>query len=301
MRGLSGSKSPGLAKWRDVCFTALSANAIDPAGVLDGHGVARFACFDMRTTHLLGCVFGVVLLGAPARAQEGTPKFDPLGEKVEAPKLIRVMAEFVDLPHEELTKLLLEPRKSGNDTELRKEVQKLVVAGKATVVETMLCTCRSGQKATTESIQEMIYPTEYEPSQVSAETDTTAQGVQVKPSDAVNATGPTPTAFETRNVGSTLEIEPTLGEGNKLIDLRMVPELVYHHGDKIISVWKSEQGDASIKMPLFYSMRLNTSVTMMDGQTLLVAALSPKNAEGQVDTKRKVMVFFRCDVLEVGR
>jgi Flp pilus assembly secretin CpaC len=98
-----------------------------------------------------------------------------------------------------------------------------------------------------------------------------------------------------------LEIEPTLSDDNKLIDLRIVPEMVYHVGDKIISEWKGEQGDASIKMPLFYTMRLNTSVTMMDGQTLFVAALSPKDAEGQVDPKRKVMVFFRCDVLEVGR
>lgn len=254
----------------------------------------------MRITHLLGCVLGVVLFGTAARGQEGTPAFDPLGEHVDAPRLVRVMAEFVDLPHEELTKLLLAPRKGGNDTELRKEVQKLVEAGKATVVETMLGTCRSGQKATTESIEEIIYPTEYEPSVTGEGTFTTAKG-ETKSLAPIKATGPTPTAFETRNTGSTLEIEPTLSEDGKMIDLRMVPELVYHIGDKVISEWKGEQGDASIKMPLFYSMRVNTSVVMMNGQTLLVAALSPKNAEGQVDPKRKVMVFIRCDVLEVGR
>ena len=255
----------------------------------------------MRTTHVLGCLMGIALLGTVARGQEAEPQFDPLGEQVEAPRLVRVMAEFVDLPHEDLTKLLTDRRISANDTELRKKVQELVLTGAAFIVETMICTAPSGNRATTESIQEFIYPTEYEPAHIPASTHVTAAGITVKSEDPDNSTGPTPTAFDTRNIGSTLEIEPTMSSDHKVIQLRMVPEIVYHLSDKVWSEWFGNQGDASMKMPLFYSMRVTTSVTMMSGQTLLVAALSPKGPDGMPDSTRKVMVFVRCDVLEVGR
>lgn len=240
-------------------------------------------------------------MASNARGQEATPEFDPLGEHVDSPRLVRVMVEFIDLPHEELTRLLLEPRKGANDTALRKDVAKLVEAGKATVVETMLCTGRSGEKSLAESTQEYIYPTEYEPAEIPNEVHTTINGEKQTPNGRDLASGPTPTSFETRNLGSSFEIEPTLGANNKIIDLRMAPDIVYHLGNETWSEWKGQYGDASIRMPTMYTMRMTTSLTLIDGQTLLAAALSPKGENGFPDFKRKVMVFVRCDVLTVGR
>jgi len=242
-----------------------------------------------------------MVLAAGAPAQEATPEFDPLGENVELPRLIRVQAEFIEVSHETLTRLLMKPREGADDTGLREELAKLADEGKATVVETMLCTGRSGEKSLTESLKEYIYPTGYEPAEIPNEIYTTEKGEKVKGDGKEYATGPTPTSFETRNLGSTFEIEPTVGANNKVIDLRFAPEIVYHVGNEVWSEWKDKHGDASIKMPTMYTMRLTTAVTLVDGQPTLVAALSPKGENGFPDFKRKVMVFVRCDLLTVGR
>jgi hypothetical protein len=42
-----------------------------------------------------------------------------------------------------------------------------------------------------------------------------------------------------------------------------------------------------IKMPMFYTLRTNTSVFAVPGQQLLVAALSPKGPDGNTDFTRK--------------
>jgi Flp pilus assembly secretin CpaC len=242
-------------------------------------------------------------LAAVSQAQTGTPEYDPLGEFNELPKQIRIQVEFIDVSHEQLTELMFGDKVAANDTELRKQVAQLVKDGKATILETMLCTARSGQKATAESIEEFIYPTEYEPAEL-------PENVHLKKKEDAEvartvrrdlATGPTPTAFETRNLGSTLEIEPTLSDDNKIIDLRFVPEIVYHVGNQIWAEWKGEHGNSPIQMPTMYSLRINTAVTLAAGQPMLVAVLSPKGKDGFPDFSRKLMIFVKGDVITTGR
>lgn len=49
-------------------------------------------------------------------------------------------------------------------------------------------------------------------------------------------------------------------------------------------------------MPTFYSLRVNTGVTVLNGHHFLVAVQSPKSDAGVVDHQRKVLVFARCDI-----
>jgi hypothetical protein len=246
---------------------------------------------------LVAC-FWFALTQVP-HAQTATPEYDPLGEFDELPKQVRVQVEFIELSHEQLTELMFGPEPPAKDGELRKQVAQLIKDGKASVLETLLCTAKSGQKATSESIEEFIYPTEYEPAEL-------PQTVHVKDveDEATRrdlATGPTPTAFDTRNLGSTLEIEPTLSENGKLIDLRLVPEIVYHVGNRVWAEWKGTYGNSPIQMPTIYALRVNTAVTLADGKPMLVAALSPKNKDGVADFTRKLMVFVKADVITTGR
>jgi len=258
----------------------------------------------MRTPGIAWCRIACACLAfaAGAFAQEADPGFDPLGEHDDLPRLIRVQAEFIEMPHATLTRLLLEPRVNGSDDiALRKELAGLVEKGEARMLETMLCTARSGQKATTEGIREYIYPTEYEPAEIPNTIRIKESGEQLASDGTLVATGPTPTAFETRNLGSMFEIEPTLSDDHRLVDLRFVPEIVYHVENETWSEWVDERGDASIRMPVFYVLRINTSVTLVPGQALMIGAISPKNDEGKPDMDRKVMIFVRADVLTVGR
>ncbi len=227
------------------------------------------------------------ILSATSSAQDGSKQ----RVSVASPDLIRVQVEWIEVPHTQLTELLAEPRSTTDDTDLRKKVAGLVDEGKATVLETMLCTAPNGQKATTESIQEFIYPTEYDPAQLPTKDS----------SPNSKAVGPTPTAFETRNLGSTLEMEPTLDNEGKRISLRFIPQITWHTGTRIWAEWKSAQGEAHIQMPDFYSLRINAQVILIPGKPLLAAALSPKSETGFPDFTRKLLIFVRADVLPVGK
>lgn len=243
----------------------------------------------------LGALCLCITLSHSAPAQSVEKKETPLDPTAAQ---VRVQVEFIDLSHEQLTELMFGAKPAANDTELRQQVAQLVKDGKAKVMETLLCTGRSRQKSTTESIEEFIYPTEYEPAEFADESKKPAPAAnEAADSSKREALGPTPTAFETRNLGSTMEIEPTVSEDGKTIDLRFVPEIVYHVENEIWAEWKDEHGSAHVQMPVMYTLRVNTSVKLANGKPLLVGALTPKNDKGVPDHDRKLMVFVKADVL----
>ena len=107
----------------------------------------------------------------------------------------------------------------------------------------------------------------------------------------------TPTAFDTRNCGSTVEALPTLLENGKTVSLEFCPELVWHTGNMVWQETKDMLGSiAKIQMPEFYCLRLKTTLTCPDGAYQLAAVQSPKGADGKTDMTRKVVVLVRCDV-----
>lgn len=224
-------------------------------------------------------------------------EFDPLGEIAEnsLPKMIRVQVEFIEVPQETMTELLYSPRKSANDTDLRDKLRELIGKGEAKMLETQMAAARSGQKTTSESVHEFIYPTEYEPPSLPTPKP------KRDPADPSNVYPGIPTAFETKNLGSMLEIEPTLGKDNKIIDLRFLPELVYHTGNFTWSETTQGEDTFKIQMPDFYKISINTSATLIAGQPFLAGAVSPKDEKGDADFSKKVLIFVRADVLMVGR
>ncbi|WP_265594181.1 hypothetical protein [Haloferula sp. BvORR071] len=239
----------------------------------------------------------------------GAAEADPFGgggwQGDSVPRMVRVQVELIELSHEQLTDLLFtdEPQ-SADATPLRKRLKEMVRAGEAKMLETMIANSRSGEKTTVESIEELIYPTEYEPWELPNEVDAPDKPQGLTPSDrealAILVAAATPTSFETRNLGNTLEIEPIIGANNKRIDLGFTSDMVWHTGDTVWGERKDPSGNVcQISMPDFYSMRMSTHLTCIPGQYNLAGVLSPKNAKGEIDSSRKVMVFVRCQILEV--
>lgn len=266
-----------------------------------------------RTPHVIGLALAGLGLVVPARSQEtvppafekfaatseetdGSASYDPFDPDIHAPKQVQVQVEFVELPHEVLTTLLfLAKPKSADATHLRQQVQDMVAKKEAKVLETQIVVARSGQKATTESVNEYIYPTEYVPPTPPKENESSKSAIPIPFNP-----GAMPTAFETRNLGSTLEVEPTIDETDKLIDLRFVPELIWHSGNTVWQEGKDSAGNPfKYQMPNFFTLRLNTALTCLSGQYSFAAAISPKDSKGEVDMTRKVMVFVKCDILVV--
>lgn len=166
-------------------------------------------------------------------------------------------------------------------------------------------TAKSGQKATIEIIREFIYPTEYEPPELP-----NSVGGGNNNNGGIGGTGigggggggsfpvtpATPTAFDTRNTGVTLEIEPTIGENDFVIDLRFVPEIVefegfINYGSPIQSPGTDALGNPvtsiitenRIEMPVFSARRVNTQLTIYDGYTVAVGGLIREDVQNVED------------------
>lgn len=234
---------------------------------------------------------------APANGKEEVDPFDPKnhGDSVAkpAPVQAQVQVEFLEMNHDALTQLLFLGKPTTADaTVLRQNVQEMVGKGEAKVLETQIIVVKEGERAIAQSVHEFIYPTEYEQPQLPGGSD---------PEPVMNwEFGPVPTAFETRDLGSILEVEPRIDKVNRTISIGFTPELVWHTGNSSWHESKDSRGTTfQVQMPDFYTIRLTTSINCISGQYTLAGVVSPKDDKGNTDLTRKVMVFVKCDVLEV--
>ncbi|BCX48986.1 hypothetical protein HAHE_28940 [Haloferula helveola] len=229
--------------------------------------------------------------------------FDPSNPDRDLPKMMRIQVEFIEVAHADFTKLLAGRRNDADATELRKKLAEMVETDRAEVVETMMTVCRSGEKATVESIHEFIYPAEYEPPELPGSvgswtpTPEELRRIQIR---SLLRIPYTPPSFETRNRGTTFQVAPNLGWNDKTIDLNFAPEIVFLTGFSVHSEFTAVSGEVhQDRLPLFAKQSVNTALTCMDGQYVLVTVLTPSGDDGQLDPGRKVIVMLKCDVLVV--
>lgn len=206
----------------------------------------------------------------------------------EPEKQLFIILEMIEVNHADFTKWLLENRMERDATGLRRTVQEWVRAGQGTILETTTVMARSGQRAKVESIDEYIYPTEYDPPSVPNE-------VTLSDGAAAPISGVTPTAFETRNLGVTLEVDPVLNAEESAIDLNLAPERVELAG---FTEWSSEKIDELFKttQPTFHTMKTTTQVTVPDGGYVLLGTTRPLHPATPERTDALVLNFVRVDV-----
>ena len=152
-------------------------------------------------------------------------------------------------------------------------------------------TTKSGQRATIQIVREFRYPTEYDLPQVT----------QTPGSIYTPATPTTPTSFETKPVGITLEVEPTVGPDGYTIDLILSPRVVefdgfINYGSPINTVVTLVPGIINnviipslstpfvvtqniINKPVFSTREVTTEVTVYDGQTVVIGGLISENIQ----------------------
>ena len=170
---------------------------------------------------------------------------------------------------------------------------------------------RSGQRAKIEVIREFIYPTEYDPpeipNQVGGGTTLGGGGGGVS---SFPVTPATPAAFETRNTGVTLEVDPVIGGDEFTIDLNLAPEVVefegfINYGSPInsasinpltLQAQTIQLTENRIEMPIFSTRKVTTQVTIWDGQTVALGGLIREDVQ---DVQDKVPLLG--DMPLVGR
>ena len=176
-------------------------------------------------------------------------------------------------------------------------------------------TTKSGQRAVIEIVREFRYPTQFEPPQIpqtfNNDNDTIGSSGLLNPLTGLFTPGgataggntggfpvtpTTPTAFETRNTGVTLEVEPVVGPDGVTIDLNLVPQVVefegfINYGSPIQSTSTNLLGQPVtnvitpniINQPIFSSRKVTTSVSVWDGQTVVLGGLMREDVQKTED------------------
>jgi general secretion pathway protein D len=177
-------------------------------------------------------------------------------------------------------------------------------------------TTKSGQRAVIEIVREFRYPTTFTPPQVPSITG----GGSGNGTVSISVVTPTtPQTFETRNTGVTLEVEPVVGPDGVTIDLNLVPQVVefegfINYGSPIFGI--NPNGGTTvgsggitlftpsqvlltnnvINQPIFSTRKVTTSVSVWDGQTVVLGGLMREDVQKSED---KVPIIG--DIPLVGR
>ena len=155
-------------------------------------------------------------------------------------------------------------------------------------------TTKSGSTAKIEIVREFRYPSQFDPPQLSAATGSTYAPVVPN----------SPSAWETKNTGITLEVEPTVGPDSYTIELRLAPRVIEFDGfinygnpinATVAQAFLLGTGDAAvailgpsttfeatpntINQPVFSTREVETQVSVYDGQTVVMGGLMREDVQ----------------------
>ncbi len=159
-------------------------------------------------------------------------------------------------------------------------------------------TVRPGSVATMEQVREFIYPTEYDPPEIPNTFGDSGDG-------NFPVTPATPTAFETRKLGKSIEVEPTVAADNRTIGLSVLMDFTdfsgfINYGTPITNSANMVDGQPSvvtpneILMPVFDAIKETTNVVVWDGQTV---AIGGYHGESITTTEDKIPYLGDLPVL----
>jgi hypothetical protein len=149
------------------------------------------------------------------------------------------------------------------------KLQQMIEHDGAEVAANLVIHGLSGQRMVVESIQEVRYATEYVPPQLP---DKVPPG-----KDAANVlknwphVGAVPTAFETRNVGTTLSLEPKVSDDGQWIALNVEPQHVRFLKFAKIDAGVLASGEhISVEQPYFSVVKDTLAMNLRAGQRVLL-------------------------------
>jgi len=134
-------------------------------------------------------------------------------------------------------------------------------AGKARLETLAALTTKSGQRAIVESNDEVRYPTEFNPPAIK-------NGIAA------------PTAWETRNAGDSLEVEPVISPDGRVCDLNLVPQHVSLMGFKDVA---GMADDSLISQPTFNMQKITTSITTQESEITYLGTMTPPTVQGMAN------------------
>jgi general secretion pathway protein D len=157
--------------------------------------------------------------------------------------------------------------------ELQVVINAIAQKGNSDLLSAPRVTTRSGVNAQIQVVNEIIYPTDFESEVITIRRELDGGGTTEERFVTV-----TPGSFAKREVGVILNVTPTVGPDGYTIDLTLAPEVAelvdwIQYGS---SYGKDAAGDpifSNIPQPTFASRKVNTSIVVWDGQTVVMGGL----------------------------
>ncbi|MCX6874075.1 MAG: hypothetical protein NTW21_09750 [Verrucomicrobia bacterium] len=168
---------------------------------------------------------------------------------------------------------------------------------------------RNSQASSVRVVREMLYPTEYEPPQLPAASNSNI--IIIGPGGIIGGGGggqtpmvtpAHPTAFEMREIGIILEVTPTADETKHFVDVALNPSVVdfdgfVNYGSPINAPSNDPLGgnlnplrsrtvqlsDNRILMPVFSAHRTSTNLSVADGATIVIGGLLQNRVQNVED------------------
>ena len=178
-----------------------------------------------------------------------------------------------------------------DDSEKRKDLLELVKKGEVTIVENLATRFECGASGRLENVVEMIYPTEYEPPEgLPLDSPMNRPDEQLTPMDRqlkVAMMHASPTAFDTRNLGVSLEAEVrAVTVGEKQWDVTLVFSRVKYLKN---STWVED----TIQMPVFSVTKSTHFLRVEDTQWSILSNQAKVSNEGVLDPETTQLSFLR--------
>ncbi len=202
-------------------------------------------------------------------------------EKVfEEPPSWDVTCEVFSLSLSEAAKL---KRMRKTDAQDYAGLVKRVESGKVKQEEFLMLRVVEGSSTALEEVSEMIYPTEFEPPELPNEIHNLSEDLEKA---RMLVTPATPSAFDTKYVGSMMEVELEVNEEGS-VEVASALTLVSYLG---VQVWG--QGLAEVEMPRFAVQSVKTSLKVKPDSATLMGSVSPPEALQPKDGERRVWLAF---------
>jgi hypothetical protein len=205
------------------------------------------------------------------------------------PVVLSVLSEYIEVADAPAAKLLAQYLGSNSAASLRNELDSLEDRGISRLLESASIVTRSGNRAKAESVVQWIYPTEMDPPEI-------PQNLTGPIAKAVDFTTPLSfTSFTTRNLGTTVEVDPVASFDRSVIDLNIAPEIVSYFGD---TMHGREESEAA--MPLLATMRTSTAASIPNGDTILLSVHMPLDEKTQKpNPDKRIFLLVTASCLEV--
>ena len=204
---------------------------------------------------------------------------------------VSVELQCLSLPQTDAMPIIrrLRSAQPGERAQAFVDLEALLDKGTAKLLGWPQLTTSSGQKATYEAVEEVRYPTEFEAGTASVYLKDNDGGLTKQPSHLRGTdTEPVASAFEVRNIGVTLEVEPTVEGEGKMIELAFAAQ---HVRLKSVDRWSIEHERTSEKVtekvtqeqPRFGVFKVQNVVTLESGDHKLVGVFKALDGEDTLE------------------